>query len=654
MPKIPVFTGSESKYEAALKWAGAGWYVLRVAGGTKSPASAGGRWEETGTRDPETLRRWFDSPAGERAGLGLCPGPSGAFIMDVDKPELFDLPAPPKDAVHIPSRPDDPSREHLFFAQPPGRELGCPKVDWGDTRGWGGFLMAYPSLNPDSGQPYPPPPPEFQGKDLPALPHEYASQWRDRSVYDLNPIDLEDAYRELAGREWQVSDDRLTQLIVDRFRDDILNGKGRHTSLIHYLTWGMKAGYQGKIDPDDFVTVMRREWRELVLYGPHAREEWQAVAEFDRAVVYAVQTAQAEAAGTILDAPERDDARKDESANWVLTPVEELEDRPRQPELVEDTLTPTGVAHLVGETFTGKSYIAIDLVLSIATDAVTHWFGRRILSHGGAAYWLLEGEYDFGLRVAAWKHHHGHTPNHPVHLLTGPGGVTVPAERDRMIHVLRETYGPNLAILVVDTQSLAFSELDENSNTEMGRMLVACKDISRQLGCLVLLVHHASDKGEDGPRRNPARGASAQKAGMDIQLHVLRPPNEPGKIQLVKYKPWKPWDSTEEYSFLDVTLPPAPDGSARRSSVIVQQDTSLRYLSTPDTPAHHAADLQILRALAEADHGMHLREIAEVTGLPYNAVNNAVSQRLKPRSLVAQPGKKQPYTLTLAGYGELD
>lgn len=637
--RIPVFQGSESELDGALKWAEAGWYVVPAAKYKKNPGYVvGGQWEDKASRDPAVIRAWFAGP--RPLNVGVCPGRSNAFIMDIDRPEEYNLPEPPTDAIRIPSR-EDGSREHIFFLQPEGHPLGEPKVPWGDTRGHGGFVMVYPSTNPDNGgKQYPVPPPDVQGRavDMPFPPDLLqAAGWPTYRKGSLPEVDLEDAYRTIIGREWEETDPYLADRILERFDSDS-SSKGRHSALIHALSWMMKSAFQGKVDPDRMTTILRRRFLAAVAGD---RDPYEAQLEFDRAVVFAVQTAEAEAAGYTPEALAQDPDVLE--GVWKLISDTDLESLERSPEMVENTLPPSGIGQLVGQTFTGKTYVAVDLAYSIASPEITSWMGHEINEHGAVAYWLLEGEYDFGQRTAAWKSHHAITPTHKFAVLQGPGGVTVPEERVRMTRALSEHFADDpLKLLIIDTQSLAFDELDENSNTEMTRMVKACKNISRDLGCFVLLVHHASTKGDLG--RDLSRGASAQKAGMDVTIEVLRDDAESDpRLKVTKYKPYKPWDTFQTFGFKELELPAGPEGLPRRGSVVTQNpDGAIAYRHTRVTEAHRELDTEIVDVLSHTGPTQlkHLHTaVQQRSGFEdttYAAVNNAVSQRLVPSGRVVK------------------
>jgi hypothetical protein len=418
------------------------------------------------------------------------------------------------------------------------------------------------------------------------------------------------AGEEFLCREWQARDKSLGPRLVEKHSRDLLSGGSRHSTLVSSLTWLTKRAVEGDVDPKACLPRMLRDFQTAVSDRSTPNE---AEIEFEEAVLYAVQVAldheetltpqsapptsgtfadvlqwargkEAEQAAAAEEAELQalDDAaapdtswlvadEPDPANEWVLKSTSEMISRPRLPQLVAGTLPATGVANLIGGTYEGKTYLALDLAMSVATSQVTEWAGNKILAHGHVVYWLLEGEEDFGSRINAWQRHHGMLPDLRMDTLQGPGGLSDGEVRSAFVAAMRETYATigGVALMVIDTQSLGFSELEENSNTEMNRMLIACKEISRSLGCLVLLVHHSSSKGERNDR-DPARGASAVRAGMDVVLEAQRDPESgSGLLRVTKFKPGVPWMQYQRYSMLTVSLPPRGGEPTPDSAVAV-------------------------------------------------------------------------------------
>ena len=79
---LPDVTGM-TLTQAALAYAGAGWYVLPVAPGSKNPGSVVGKdWHKKSSRDPDQIAAWWAQNLGY--GIALHVGRSGAVAFDLD------------------------------------------------------------------------------------------------------------------------------------------------------------------------------------------------------------------------------------------------------------------------------------------------------------------------------------------------------------------------------------------------------------------------------------------------------------------------------------------------------------------------------------------------------------------------------------------
>jgi hypothetical protein len=199
----------------------------------------------------------------------------------------------------------------------------------------------------------------------------------------------------------------------------------------------------------------------------------------------------------------------------VLT-LDALLTRPTPPELVDDLLVAGSLATLVSAAGVGKSFVALDLALSIATGRST-FLGKPLRIDGPCPvfYVIGEGAGRFNLRVKAWQQYHGvagsgfefHTQTEAVDLLN-------PADVQELIDTLR-AIGPKLVVL--DTLSRCIAGQDENAQSVMSEVVTVLDRIKASVhDCLVMPLHHLNASG------TRERGSSALRAGVDSQL-LLRP-----------------------------------------------------------------------------------------------------------------------------------
>lgn len=177
----------------------------------------------------------------------------------------------------------------------------------------------------------------------------------------------------------------------------------------------------------------------------------------------------------------------------------------------------------------GKTFMVLDMVLSIASKgSIPDWFGNKV-RHGPVVYLAGEGHHGLRGRVAAWKQHHGvgslemWLSRHGVDLNTA-SGYQKAADAIRSLSEMPK-------LIVVDTLH-RFLAGDENSAQDAKTMLDACGGLIQEFGCSVILVHHT---GVSAEAQHRARGSSAWKGALDIEISVV-PAEDGGPIQVIQRK----------------------------------------------------------------------------------------------------------------------
>jgi len=179
--------------------------------------------------------------------------------------------------------------------------------------------------------------------------------------------------------------------------------------------------------------------------------------------------------------------------------------------LVDGLITDTGFTMMYGAPGTGKSFIAIDIALSVAHGI--EWQGQEV-KPGAVLYIAGEGIGGFSKRWKAWENHHGVKDEPDLYLL--PTAVNFREQEDiaRLVATI-EDIGQRFSLVIVDTVARAIAGAEENSSTDMGLFVAACDEIKALTGGALLAVHHA---GKDANRG--ARGSTALLGAVDTSLMV--------------------------------------------------------------------------------------------------------------------------------------
>ena len=185
----------------------------------------------------------------------------------------------------------------------------------------------------------------------------------------------------------------------------------------------------------------------------------------------------------------------------------------KQHYLIKQWLPFEGTGVLVGPSNTGKTFIALDMAMSIA--AGTDWHGHKV-RQGAVLYLATEGSFSFKNRMAALKDDRGLTDNVPliaradmVNLLDQEADL---GELAALADEIKGEHGP-LRMIVVDTLARAMAGGNENAPDDMGKLLNNVEALRQGTEAFVLLIHHTGKDETKG-----ARGHSLLKGAADTIL----------------------------------------------------------------------------------------------------------------------------------------
>lgn len=191
--------------------------------------------------------------------------------------------------------------------------------------------------------------------------------------------------------------------------------------------------------------------------------------------------------------------------------------------LIKGLFPETGTGLLSGQWGSGKTFVALDLGVSIILGEA---FANQICKRpGGVLYIAAEGGSQIPIRARAIL-----KEKHPLH--RGPPALGwldycppfVPnAGRIGLVQVaqavgewMHEKFGKPLVLIIVDTLAAAFNWKDEISSAEGQQAMNVLSDASRVTGAFVLAVDHFGKVVETG-----TRGTSAKEAAADAVIACL-------------------------------------------------------------------------------------------------------------------------------------
>jgi hypothetical protein len=186
----------------------------------------------------------------------------------------------------------------------------------------------------------------------------------------------------------------------------------------------------------------------------------------------------------------------------------DLDNIPALEPIVEDYLFRDTLGRIYGASGTMKSFTTLDFAGCVGTGIP--WHGHRT-QQGTVIYLVAEGSKGIRKRVRAWEQHHQrHMEN--VYFLPRPVQA-MEAEWYVLIELCRQMQP---ALIIIDTQARVTVGVEENSATEMGRVVQHMENLREASSACVLLVHHT---GHDNDR---GRGSTAVKGALQTEIGVSR------------------------------------------------------------------------------------------------------------------------------------
>lgn len=238
---------------------------------------------------------------------------------------------------------------------------------------------------------------------------------------------------------------------------------------------------------------------------------------------------------------------------YELLDVDDILNMPDPRWLIDRHIPEHGVGLLYGEPSGGKSFIALDWALHVASG-LQDWQGDAVEAPVDAhvLYVAGEGAPGYKKRLRAWQTYH-EAPRRPnFRLLQQQVNFMRPEDVQKLMRTVRQAAVRPLSLLVVDTVSTVIPGADENLQAEISLFMHACRALSVAFSCPVLGVHHTGKNGN-------IRGSSVFKANADFVFRLDRDPkNRTGTLTCEKHRDAEAnWE--ELIKFVDA---PYPGGSS--------------------------------------------------------------------------------------------
>lgn len=178
--------------------------------------------------------------------------------------------------------------------------------------------------------------------------------------------------------------------------------------------------------------------------------------------------------------------------------------------IVQNMIAAGSLSVIFGKPGLGKTFLAIDLAMSIATGLP--WFGREVV-RGPVVYVAAEGLWGIGARIRAWTAAHEAIGVPDVHFLPEAVRLTETSDVTEFLDLIKTMRVSPVAV-VIDTLARAMAGADENSAQDMGKVVDATAKIRKETRAASILIHHPTKKGRD------ARGSGQLEGAADMMAVV--------------------------------------------------------------------------------------------------------------------------------------
>ena len=197
-----------------------------------------------------------------------------------------------------------------------------------------------------------------------------------------------------------------------------------------------------------------------------------------------------------------------------------------RPQFVVNGIIPqVGFCAIIGQSYTYKTFIALDMALSIAKGIPFH---SNEVKQGTVIYINGEGRHGIMTRINAWCQSKSIDLNDlPFILSKRPINLRDPTELAELKSLYDQVQ--DIRLIVIDTLNRNAGGMNENAPVDMAEFVNACSELVHHFSCAVCVIHHA---GHSSSER--ARGHSSFYAALDTEINVKKIGNH--DVQLINTK----------------------------------------------------------------------------------------------------------------------
>ena len=186
------------------------------------------------------------------------------------------------------------------------------------------------------------------------------------------------------------------------------------------------------------------------------------------------------------------------SERWAFASVDDVLNLPPIDWLVPGQIPARGLTMVYGASGTYKSFFMLEHAIKLALSGIN------------SLYIAAEGEHGYRPRLEAWIAHNKAKPEQLTFVL---GQVDL-FDEEELVEFTRlvQVYKPRM--VVVDTFAMCSGVADENHTRDMQIIVNGCKQMSKQLDGVIVVVHHTNAGGKK------ERGSKALRNACDTVIRL--------------------------------------------------------------------------------------------------------------------------------------
>ncbi|WP_327747994.1 AAA family ATPase [Streptomyces europaeiscabiei] len=348
------------------------------------------------------------------------------------------------------------------------------------------------------------------------------------------------------------------------YAEKVMTGESRHNSALAVTAIALGDAATGHVSAEKATEVILKTFKYSCQEdkGRPIEDEYEAIVAWSLSKVWADQKDSAEKA-----------VERVESMRARMLTTKQLRNRPNPRYLIEGVLDHNTLGRSVGAPGAGKMFGALSMGMHVAQG--TEWYGHRVMS-GPVVYLVAEGVDGFKKRVWAWEQKFGDIPDDQILFLPEP----VQVMEDPWNDFITAASEIQPVMIILDTQARITLGIEENANSDMGKVVQRLDSLRNATRAHVHLVHHT------GHEQKRGRGASAVLGAVDTELIYTKEKAE-GDGWIFRLENQKQKDSAEagDMFFTPEVVELGKDEDQRMMSSLVFHSTAGRPATTSDRKA---------------------------------------------------------------------